>query len=73
MISDGKPDNERDALHEARTFQSKIDVIYVGPESSPAGREFLAKLAAASGGQVVTADKAAGLALEAKRLLAVSA
>ena len=73
VISDGEPDNERDALHEARTFQSKIDVIYVGPESSPAGREFLAKLAAASGGQIVTADKAAGLALEAKRLLAVAA
>lgn len=72
VISDGEPESADRALAEARKYQARIDVIYVGPESLPAGRDFLTKLAQASGGQVVTADKAAGLALEAKRLLAVS-
>lgn len=72
VISDGEPDSKTMALAEAKKFNAKIDVIFVGPETLPAGRDFLAKLAAVSGGQVVTADRAAGMALEAKRLLAVS-
>jgi hypothetical protein len=73
VISDGEPNDKAAALNTARGYTNKIDVIFVGPENLPAGRDFLTKLAQASGGQVVTADKAAGLALEAKRLLAVSA
>lgn len=73
VISDGEPDNAPLALLEAAKYKSRIDVIYVGPESLPAGREFLTKLAQTSGGQVVTADRAKALADSAKRLLAVSA
>lgn len=71
VISDGQPDNAADALNTARSYTSKIDVIYVGPETSPTGRDFLAKLAQASGGAVVMADRAKALADSAKRLLAV--
>lgn len=73
VISDGEPNDKQAALREAKKYTNRIDVIYVGPEHSPAGRDFLAKLAQVSGGQAVTADRAAGMALEAKRLLAVNA
>lgn len=71
VISDGEPNDERAALKEAAKYKSKIDVIYVGPESRPAGREFLRKLAAASGGSLVTADRGKALAENAMRLLEV--
>jgi hypothetical protein len=71
VISDGEPDSQAGALAEARKYTNRIDVIYVGPEHSPAGRDFLARLAAASGGGLVTADRVAGLAESAQRLLAV--
>ena len=58
MISDGYPDDERSAMDAAKKYQSRIDGIYVGPEEDPRGRDFLERLAAASGGKVVTADKA---------------
>ena len=61
----------RAALAEAGRYKSRIDVIFVGPETSPAGRNFLGQLARASGGQQVTADRAVALADSAKRLLAV--
>lgn len=69
VISDGEPQDERSALAEARKYKNKIDVIYVGPEDRPSGRDFLKHLAAASGGQVVTADRAQGLLVAATRLL----
>lgn len=69
VISDGQPDDERAAMSEARKYKNKIDVIYVGPEDHPAGREYLEKLARASGGQAVTADRAQGLLEAAQRLL----
>ena len=59
------------ALDEAGRYKSRIDVIFVGPETSPAGRNFFGQLARASGGQQVTADRAVALADSAKRLLAV--
>src|SRR5688500_19462779 len=37
----------------AKQYHNKIDVIYVGPEARPDGREFLKQLAKASGGQIV--------------------
>lgn len=69
VISDGEPDDRDAALQMARRYTNRIDVIYVGPESRPHGRKFLEQLANASGGRMVTADRGAGLALEAKRLL----
>jgi hypothetical protein len=53
LISDGEPDNESDALRIAGQFKSKIDTIYCGPESG-SGRDFLRRLAAATGGVSVS-------------------
>lgn len=71
VISDGQPDSTSAALAEAKQYKNKIDVIYVGPESQPGGRVFLTQLAQASGGSLVTADRAAGMAESAMRLLEV--
>lgn len=68
VISDGSPDDPDEALRQARKFKSKIDVIYVGPEGGP-GSKFLAELAAAAGGQAVTADRVANLADNVQQLL----
>ncbi len=51
LISDGDPDDEADALTEARKFKNRIDCIYVGPEDG-SGREFLRKLASVCGGEM---------------------
>jgi Mg-chelatase subunit ChlD len=69
LISDGEPDDPQAALAEARQFKAQIDVIYVGSEILPTGRDFLTQLARASGGQAVTADQAKQLASIARRLL----
>lgn len=53
LISDGEPDSESEALKLAGQFKSKISTIFVGSESSP-GRDFLRRLAEATGGQSVT-------------------
>jgi hypothetical protein len=53
LISDGEPASEEDALKAAGQFKSKIDCIFVGPENSP-GRDFLRRLAAATGGVSVS-------------------
>lgn len=53
LISDGEPDDESEALRLAKQFKSKISTIYVGPESGP-GRDFLRRLAEATGGQAVS-------------------
>lgn len=73
VISDGEPQHEVAALAEAEKYKNKIDVIYVGPENRPSGRNFLKRLAAASGGQIVTADRSQGLLAAATRLLEVAA
>lgn len=69
VISDGEPNDANAALKEAAKYQNRIDVIYVGPEALPTGREFLTKLAAASGGQMVTADRAQNLLEATQKLL----
>jgi uncharacterized protein with von Willebrand factor type A (vWA) domain len=69
VISDGEPNSERDAMNVAKTFKNKISTIYVGPEEYPAGREFLERLAKASGGLSVTAEKAQELAANVRLLL----
>jgi len=58
LISDGQPDDEAATLAIATTYQNKISTIYVGPEEHPAGRDFLQRLAAATGGQTITVDRA---------------
>lgn len=62
IVSDGAPDNKEEALKESRGFKSRIDCVYVGPESNTGAADFLRRLAAASGGQFVTAEKAIELA-----------
>ncbi len=58
LISDGEPDNEFQTLAVARTYRNKIFTVYVGPEDEPKGRQFLERLAAVTGGQTITADRA---------------
>lgn len=70
VISDGEPDSEQEAFAVARTYKNRIDTIFVGAEVSPLGREFLAKLAKASGGKTVTADRVAQLSTKVQQLLA---
>jgi len=70
VISDGEPNNETAALQEAALYRGRIDVIYVGPEDDPTGRRFLARLANASGGTIVTADRVYMLADKTQLLLA---
>lgn len=50
VISDGQPNDQEAALREAKTFTSRIDTVFVGPEGDP-GAAFLKRLADASGGQ----------------------
>lgn len=69
LISDGQPDDENSALNVAKTYQNKISVIYVGSESNPMGREFLERLAAATGGKTVTAAQAKELQASVTYLL----
>lgn len=68
VISDGEPDSESEALAVAKTYKNKIDTIYVGPDGGE-GQAFLKRLAQASGGQNVTAEKAKQLADNVQKLL----
>lgn len=68
VVSDGEPDSEQDAFAEAARIKGRIDTIYVGPESG-AGREFLARLARASGGHPVAAERVLELAAAVTLLL----
>jgi Mg-chelatase subunit ChlD len=69
VVSDGEPDEPEKALIAAGKYHAHIDAVYVGPESSPRGRDFLQRLCAASGGQVVTADRVQQLAAKVQLLL----
>jgi hypothetical protein len=70
VISDGEPGDPDEALKIARSYQNKIDTIFVGPEEDWAGgRDFLQRLAQASGGQAVTCDRLKELAPTIERLL----
>lgn len=68
VVSDGEPDSEQDALAAAAKIKGRIDTIYVGPEDGR-GREFLARLARASRGQAVAAERVMELASAATLLL----
>ncbi len=69
LISDGEPHDEQESLNVARQYKNKIDVIFVGPEDRPMGRNFLERLAKASGGQTITMDRAKELASGIRLLL----
>lgn len=69
VISDGEPDDPEETLRVAGSYTNRIDTIYVGPEAFPQGLRFLERLAAAHGGQAVTADRADQLASRAAQLL----
>ncbi len=69
LISDGEPSDESESLRIAASYKNKIDVIYVGPEEYQAGRDFLTRLAKASGGHTITADRAKELASSVRLLL----
>lgn len=57
VIGDGEPNDEDGTLREAAKFTNRIDTIFVGDETSR-GREFMQRLAAATGGKAVRQDVA---------------
>jgi hypothetical protein len=69
LISDGEPDNEDRTIAVAKTYQNKISTIYVGPEERPTGRDFLYRLAQATGGQGITVDRAKELKSGIEKLM----
>jgi Mg-chelatase subunit ChlD len=69
VVSDGEPDDEAAAMAEAAMYEAHINTVFVGPERYPVGRAFLQRLAAASGGRSVTADRAQELAVTLETLL----
>lgn len=69
LISDGEPNDENKTLAVAKTFKNEISTIYVGPENHPLGRDFLNRLAQASGGQSITVDRAKELSSGIRYLL----
>jgi Mg-chelatase subunit ChlD len=73
VISDGEPQDPEKALTIAKTYKNKISTIFVGPEDRPYGRDFLSKLAIATGGSTVTADRAKDLAENIETLLLLKA
>ena len=68
VISDGEPDDEREALSEAKLYRNKIDTVYVGPDGG-SGQAFLNKLARSKGGEALTKPKLEQLASGVMKLL----
>lgn len=56
VISDGQPDDDKEALIEAAQFRGAIDVLYIGSETDYAAIAFMRRLAAAAGGELRTHD-----------------
>lgn len=70
VVSDGEPNDKSEALKMARTFKTKIDVIFVGSEQDFAGgRAFLDRLARATGGELYKADSPGLLAPSVETLM----
>ena len=69
LISDGEPSAPEECLAIAKTYKNRIDVIYVGPEDRPSGREFLTRLSQATGGVLVSSDRAKELGATVQNLL----
>jgi Mg-chelatase subunit ChlD len=70
LISDGEPDDRSAAMRIASTYRNRIDIIYVGSETSSRGRDFMSELARLSGGIAVTSDSVKGLSQKTQMLLA---
>lgn len=68
LISDGEPNDKEGTLKVAKTFKTKIDTIFIGPEMS-SGKAFLDKLASLTGGKSVKTKEVAMLAQPVKALL----
>jgi hypothetical protein len=73
LISDGAPNNEREALEEAEKFKSAIHTIYIGPDWDYAGKEFLSRISKVSGGRNVNASKIAELTSPLEKILLLQA
>lgn len=69
IIADGYPDNRETALKVARTYQNRIDTIYVGPETDASAKAFMQELASVKQGKYETAKNATQLAETTQRLL----
>lgn len=69
VVSDGQPNEPDAAIALARTFQGRIDTVFVGPETDRYSREYMARLASARGGQAVLAAQVKELAAKVERLL----
>ena len=69
VVSDGDPDDRQKALAVARTFKTRIDAIYIGPERGSNGRDFLRQLCEATGGKFVTSDHVAEIAEPVRLML----
>ena len=69
LIGDGEPNDRSGALAEAAQYKNRIDVIYVGPEDRPEGRKFLEQLSHATGGVLVSSDRAKELGATVQNLL----
>lgn len=69
VISDGRPNDEDAALRIARTFASRINAVYVGPELGYTGMAFLQQLAQAAGGRYTVAATAHQLSGQIQNLL----
>lgn len=72
LISDGEPDDRKETLRVARSFESKIDTVYIGPEGG-SGQAFLAKLAQVAGGMAATSEAPGLLADNVTLLLRATA
>lgn len=73
LVSDGDPDSPDKTLKIARTFKTKIDTLFCGPESGygSSGRDFLRQLSEATGGKHFD-SKAPGLLAESVETLLLS-
>jgi Mg-chelatase subunit ChlD len=71
LISDGEPNSKRDTLAVAKTFQTRINTIFIGPEDGGYwdGRKFLQKLADATGGSFAQTAEVAMFANDVEQLL----
>lgn len=69
LISDGEPLDEQEALAVAKTYNNPISTIYVGPETDHGGRDFLARLAKASGGASIQAYRVINMLPVVQRML----
>lgn len=71
VVSDGLPDDEKQALSAAKRMTGTISTLYIGPDSNQKAIEFMRKLARLGCGQAQACDlnKGVGLLRESIKLL----